>query len=195
METTSVGGNEKVLTKRGLTALDFDEDQQQQDVTVTEPRRPKNRRVTCVAPFSSDTTVRRSARISTYREIRKVKAASPMIIKKRARNMTDVISSYFDLSQTISKADHESTLLEMINKGALKELKMLPTVGPKTAYQIMSYRAVNGVFKNLSDLKKLPAMKGKSWDNFLEVSANIIFIQTSILIFFSFYLLKANMLK
>lgn len=186
METTSVGGNEKAFTKRGLTTLDFDEDQQQQDATVTEPQRFKNRRVTCVAPSSPDTTVRRSVRISSYREDQKVKSASPVIIKKRARNTTDVISSYFDRSQTITKADHKIAILKMINKGNLKQLILLPTIGAKTAFQIMSYRAVKGAFNQLSDLKKLPALKGKSWDNFLEVSDDIILFKRRFLILFFF---------
>lgn len=39
-----------------------------------------------------------------------------------------------------AKANHKQHVLNTLNTGDINVLKMLPTVGMKTAYQIMTYR-------------------------------------------------------
>lgn len=198
LETTSVGGNVQKLTKRVFVESDFDEDfdEVHQDCVVDVPKTHKNRRVTTVKTFSPRKNVRRSVRVATYRESQRNEVKSrvkPTIVnKKKAINLTDVVSSYFDRSQTVSRAEHESIILGMINKGGLKELQLLPTVGLKTAFQILSRRAVNGNFKTLSELQKLPAMNGKSWDKFLEVSVEFNQLESIFLTSFFFFHFQAN---
>lgn len=69
----------------------------------------------------------------------------------------------------LKKSDLKKAILEIMNTGRFNDLKALPKVGQKTAFQIISYRGLNGKFKTFDDLKEIPAMKGKAWGNFLEV--------------------------
>ena len=53
------------------------------------------------------------------------------------------------------KNQHATEVLKILNQGNLKELQILPQVGLKTAYQIMSCRATQGRFRTFKDLKRL----------------------------------------
>ena len=88
-----------------------------------------------------------------------------------------MIASYFDLS-TVNRGNsrksrlqnHKTAVLEVINSGSMKELQVLPSIGLKTAYQIVTHRVLNGKFKTITDLKGLACLKGKLWDKFLKVN-------------------------
>lgn len=77
---------------------------------------------------------------------------------------------YEEDMENITKSAHKKRILRVLNTAHFKEIKKLSTIGPKTAYQIVSHRAINEKFKDLVDLKKLPAMKGKMYQKFMEVS-------------------------
>lgn len=94
--------------------------------------------------------------------------------KKRQAVKNDIVTSYFtnlaENFKNISKKDHKNAVIEMINKATVKDLQKLPTIGSKTAYQLVSSRAINGNFKTLNDVKKALKLSEKAWDKFLEVS-------------------------
>lgn len=120
--------------------------------------------------------VRRSVRISSMQNIVNHKADKNMstapIRKQAIKNK--ILSGYLNNSassmKSVTKKDHKKAIMDIINTGSMKELQLLPAIGPKTAYQIVSTRAVKGKFKSLDDVKKGLMMKDKTWDKFLEVS-------------------------
>jgi DNA uptake protein ComE-like DNA-binding protein len=133
---------------------------------------------------------RRSVRISTMHDIRKTKENVMPAIKSQARKTivkNQIMATYLNKSSTslpkVSKKDHKDAVMDIINTGSVKELKMLPTVGAKTAYQIVSHRLVKGKFKTLEDVKKALMMKDKTWDKFMEVNSNLL-LKCSLLIFY-----------
>lgn len=144
------------------------------------PLRPSNSQ----EPSSHNLTVlpapavlpRRSDRISMMHDIRKSKEnVLPAIEYKVRKNKikNKIMATYLNKStsslQQVSKKDHKDAIMDMINTGSVKELQMLPTIGAKTAYQIVSHRLVKGKFKALEDVKKALMMKDKAWNNFMEV--------------------------
>lgn len=110
---------------------------------------------------------RRSTRISTYTEIVKKKHEhlKPPVQRTKKRDPSRISGT----PPQIKKSDHVKSVLATLNKGSQKSLQKLPTIGLKTAYQITTYRSINGRFKTIEDLKKVPAMKGKIWEKFVEV--------------------------
>lgn len=104
----------------------------------------------------------------------------------------EVVASYFEhkgntSAKKVSKGSHKEAILDVINTGSFKELQKLPTIGLKTAYQIVAYRSVNGKFKKIEDIKNVPMMVGKRWTNFLAVSFNSFnTIQLNVNLFFIF---------
>lgn len=157
------------LMTSDLEALD-----ENNEITVVEDRTLDNSRsetiINCPPP------PRRSARISMYKAIMSGNhfILKPAIKQNQSKSrVKNEVASYFNekaLSiRKITKSDHRQAILEIINKGTLKELKLLPVVGLKTAYQIVTYRTINGRFETIDDLKSLSALKGKLWQNFLEV--------------------------
>uniref|UniRef100_A0A8D8BV12 Kinesin-like protein Nod n=1 Tax=Culex pipiens TaxID=7175 RepID=A0A8D8BV12_CULPI len=99
------------------------------------------------------------------------KKAPPMTISNK------VIAGYFqtpgagggkkDAKMTASK--HGKAVLDLVNRGSIKEVQILPTVGLKMAYQIVTHRTINGKFKKIDDLSKL-FVGGKKWTKFLEAN-------------------------
>lgn len=71
--------------------------------------------------------------------------------------------------QKVTKNSHADEVLKILNGGNLKELQILPQVGLKTAYQIMTYRATKGKFKSFKDLAKLNWTE-KKVERFMKVS-------------------------
>ncbi|XP_055615677.1 kinesin-like protein Nod [Toxorhynchites rutilus septentrionalis] len=86
-----------------------------------------------------------------------------------------VIAGYFqtpggskkDPKMTANK--HGKAVLDLVNRGSIKEVRILPTVGLKMAYQIVTHRTINGKFKKIDDLAKL-FVGGKKWTKFLEAN-------------------------
>lgn len=137
--------------------------------------------------------VRRSNRISamataretTLREAALAEAEANVTIKRKPvkreikpKVKNQVIASYFDnkfnaTTKKVTKVNHKKAILDVINTSSMRELQNLPTIGPKSAYQIVAYRHVHGEFKKFDDIKKVPMIgTGKKWDNFLIVSFN-----------------------
>lgn len=82
-------------------------------------------------------------------------------------------------------------MLNLLNKGDMKAIQVLPQVGVKTAYCIIthrwelsprriflfffftfhiSYRSLNGKFKSFEELATAPFWRGKGWERFEKVS-------------------------
>jgi DNA uptake protein ComE-like DNA-binding protein len=106
---------------------------------------------------------RRSVRISIYKNLKQVVQA-----KETKKDKHEVANS--KASRKISKRDHRKSILDILNKGSLKELQLLPLIGKKKAYEISNFRNFNGKFKAVDDLKNLSAMNGKLWQNFLKAN-------------------------
>lgn len=54
------------------------------------------------------------------------------------------LAKYFECNESMvatgTADDHASEVLEVLNKGSMRELQILPGIGPKTAYQIILIR-------------------------------------------------------
>lgn len=116
--------------------------------------------------------VRRSVRISVYKENNKrMTIAEAKPITRKAKSDISLLAS-----KGASKADHNKFILDILNTRTHKELKQLPMVGVKTAFQIVTYRSVKGKFKKIDELKNLVAFQGtKTWEKFLKVKIDFLF--------------------
>ncbi|KAJ6638158.1 Kinesin-like protein Nod [Pseudolycoriella hygida] len=68
--------------------------------------------------------------------------------------------------QSLTKADHCKSVLNLLNKGDMKAIQVLPQIGMKTAYCIITHRSLNGNFKNFKELSRAPFWRGKAWERF-----------------------------
>lgn len=126
--------------------------------------------------------VRRSARISIYKENNEIKVQNE---KSKAKSIKVIHQENLPAKRT-TKSDHNKFILNILNNKHFKDLKQLPMVGMKTAYQIVTYRAINGKFKKIDELKNLVAFQGtKTWEKFLKVKFEKLFEQKYLSIFFS----------
>lgn len=84
------------------------------------------------------------------------------------------IASYFksreSIDPNVAKSKHIAAVFELLNTGSIKELQILPKIGHKTAYQIVTTRIMKGRYKTLKDIGKLPIWRGKQWNTFLEAN-------------------------
>ncbi|GAB0094524.1 Kinesin-like protein [Sergentomyia squamirostris] len=69
-----------------------------------------------------------------------------------------------------AKTAHKETILKIVNTGNLKQLQLLSQIGPKTAFHIITHRTLNGKFKSLNEMSKLPIWRGKTWNRFLQMN-------------------------
>lgn len=131
-------------------------------------------------PISKDRSVRRSTRISSVRSIYKTvppKESSATIVaaQKPLKRLKD---KFEETMPTVKKgqskndalAEHAKQIFKLFNSGSCKDLQMLPTIGQKTAYQIIVYRSINGKFKNFDGISKMPVWRGKGYERFKNVS-------------------------
>lgn len=107
--------------------------------------------------------LRRSTRITM--NIEKTK-------QKKLHDVVDGRITKHSSPKKITKKVHKENVFNTIKKGSLKDLKMLGTIGPKTAQQIMNFRQINGLLTTWDDFAKLPIWKGKAYQRFKE--ANLI---------------------
>lgn len=122
--------------------------------------------------------VRRSARLSSIPSRSDlVPAPEPLKKQTRRRNVpikNKQIASYFNSRESIdpkvTKSKHIEAIFELLNTGSIKELQVLPKIGHKTAYQIVTTRIMKGRYKSLKDIGKLPIWRGKQWETFLEAN-------------------------
>jgi Kinesin motor domain/Helix-hairpin-helix motif len=124
---------------------------------------------------------RRSIRISLLqaaRENKDDKNVKPINVVEPLRNkrLKKNIFAYYQQnltdgsSKNVSKKDHRTMILNLINCGSIRELQQLPTIGEKTAHQIVVHRAIKGKFQKLDDVKEGLKMKDIAWNKFLEVN-------------------------
>ncbi|XP_053948124.1 kinesin-like protein Nod [Anastrepha ludens] len=104
---------------------------------------------------------------------------------KSARNCVaslknSVIERYFGLDSKKAIANvkinkpniqkHRKAILDLLNTGSIKELQILPQIGQKMAFQLVTHRTLSGKFKNLTQLEKLPIWRGNSWIRFAQAN-------------------------
>nr|XP_014086071.2 kinesin-like protein Nod [Bactrocera oleae] len=65
---------------------------------------------------------------------------------------------------------HRAAVLDLLNSGSMKDLQLLPQIGQKTAYQLVTQRTLTGKFKNISQLEKLTIWRGNSWIRFAQAN-------------------------
>ncbi|XP_050332012.1 kinesin-like protein Nod [Bactrocera neohumeralis] len=94
----------------------------------------------------------------------------------------NIIESYFTTDRQKSSSHingkekksnilkHRAAVLNLLNSGSMKELQVLPQIGQKTAYQLVTQRTLNGKFKNISQLEKLTIWRGSSWTRFAQAN-------------------------
>ncbi|GJQ79414.1 hypothetical protein Trydic_g16273 [Trypoxylus dichotomus] len=107
---------------------------------------------------------RRSIRLSIKRSL-----ASTLTNQKNGRDSYRISrsSSVSKIAKKMEKVEmHKLNILQVLNKGDIKELQKLHTVGPKTAEQIYLFRKLNGPFKMVHDLEQI-LYQGKSYERFL----------------------------
>lgn len=74
------------------------------------------------------------------------------------------------MAQNITEEKHKSEVLKLFNTGTMKEIGILPAIGTKTAYMIITNRTLYGKFKSVEDFdSRIRPMKGKSLDGILKV--------------------------
>ena len=166
LETTCI--ESQLPTNRCLDTSEFDENSLF-NFTAPLPVKRSNRRVTSVVNDAAPS--RRSCRISLLREIRESKNSTKRKSLEKQKPVKTPLPSFLDRlsSRKFSKIEHQKEILDLLNTGTMNQLKLLPKVGLKTAYQILTFRTIQGKFKKIDDVKKVPGMKGKIWQNFLEV--------------------------
>lgn len=102
------------------------------------------------------------------------------IQKKKSNRRVSVIANYFETSRTTLsnttvksktkqnlKSKHKEGILRLLNIGTIKELQVLPRIGLKTGYQIVTHRILNGPYKNFKQLEKLPFWRGDEFKRFM----------------------------
>lgn len=127
------------------------------------------RRMTLIecSPDAGNTSRQQSSRISIRRD--SVTIAAP-ISRRRPTLVQSVSEPLMVLSKARTKKQaltlHKEFILKLFNTGNIKELQILPQIGLKTAYQIITHRSLNGKFKKIDDVGKMPIWRGKSWERF-----------------------------
>ncbi|XP_055384041.1 kinesin-like protein Nod [Condylostylus longicornis] len=110
----------------------------------------------------------------TETEIKKDKSSVAKNKNNDLKITNKTISSYFNnlsnKNKNTVKLKHQKAVLDILNNGTIKELQILPYIGLKTAYQIITHRTLNGKFKNFDIVSKLPVWRGKAWDRFKEAN-------------------------
>lgn len=61
-------------------------------------------------------------------------------------------------------------MLSYLNNASQSQMQKLPSVGPKAAHCIISFRGVEGNFGDLESLKLVPGLRKNFYDTFLKVS-------------------------
>jgi DNA uptake protein ComE-like DNA-binding protein len=122
---------------------------------------------------------RRSCRISAKAAVKENVAPEPksLAVKKSGRVAqlkNKVIAGYFHSNESmeqkgvgrVSKKAHKEAVLKLLNSGSIKELQILPTIGLKTAYQLITHRTLKGKFKGFDEISKLPVWRVNGWQRF-----------------------------
>ncbi|XP_037025615.1 kinesin-like protein Nod isoform X2 [Bradysia coprophila] len=112
---------------------------------------------------------RRSVRILQNAEKRKSIAPqlpSPPAPKRRRTTISKKARRESNIGEIVSKADHCKNVLNLLNKGDMKGIQVLPQIGMKTAYCIITHRSLNGKFKSFEEVAAAPFWRGKGWERF-----------------------------
>ncbi|XP_073828803.1 no distributive disjunction [Musca autumnalis] len=125
---------------------------------------------------------RKSVRLATHKESDETSLQSPIQTqtprnkktnKKSKDNslISQICDSSLSSSNTKSRLNkHRKGVLELLNKGSLKEIQILPMIGQKKAFQIITQRTLHGKFKSWNQVEKLPLWRGNEWKRFAEAN-------------------------
>jgi DNA uptake protein ComE-like DNA-binding protein len=163
--------------ERKIRALSGEE-QEEEEVIIMENE--KEERVIDEKATKVINPPRRSMRICQMKEIRANKdnknfkltdRVAPTIKRQTFKN--EIVAAYLSGTsgeiKNISKKDHKNAIMHVFNTGTLKNLQILPGIGQKSAYLIVTHRAVKGKFSSFEEIKKVLMMSEKKWQKFLEV--------------------------
>lgn len=117
--------------------------------------------------------LRRSERISMMAERAPlVDISVPNVQRKKPKSRKSTLHERFEKltigSSENAKSSHMEFVLNILNEGTLKDLQMLPMIGSKTAYQIYTYRLMNGAFEEIESLKNMPFWSEKTYHRFVK---------------------------
>lgn len=115
--------------------------------------------------------MRSSARIAKRRQTildGTSNVAEEVVLSKRRRHNNTNNDPL--VNPTGNKQRHTEYVLGLFNKGTLRELQILPMIGPKLAYQIIMQRSMVGRIRNMEDMAAMPIWRGQSWERFKTVS-------------------------
>jgi len=167
--------NRRLLTIDLTQASPFkaDEENKENEVDLFTAISPAQNKTVIQAPRRSIRILDRTVVEDKSNKTVKVKGKVSRPVKGKVIKNQIVATYYGQATENITKVtkhDHKAAIMEMLNTGSVKDLQLLPTIGAKTAYQIVSTRMVKGKFKTLNEVKKALMMKDKAWEKFLEVS-------------------------
>lgn len=60
-------------------------------------------------------------------------------------------------------------MLSYLNNASQSQMQKLPSIGPKAAHCIISFRSLEGNFGDLESLKLVPGLRKNFYDTFLKV--------------------------
>lgn len=117
--------------------------------------------------------LRRSRRISIMAERAPLADISvPNVQREKPKSRKSTLHEHFEKmtigSNENAKSSHMDFVLNILNRGTLKDLQMLPMIGSKTAYQIYTYRLTNGAFEKIESLKYMPFWSEKTYQRFIK---------------------------
>ncbi|XP_075155137.1 no distributive disjunction [Haematobia irritans] len=151
-----------------------------QQIDSAAPRRSSRRSI-----LQQYAEKRRSIRLASHQELNENSSLNlsmkqtPKNTKKtskstKSKSTNDSLISQICNSSSANKknslSQHRKAILELLNKGSLKELQILPMIGQKRAFQIITQRTLHGKFKNWKQVEKLPIWRGNEWDRFAEAN-------------------------
>ncbi|XP_011183412.2 kinesin-like protein Nod [Zeugodacus cucurbitae] len=116
--------------------------------------RRQSRKNKCVSTSSHPLSSLNNNIIESYFAIGSKKASSSINVKEKKSNIQK----------------HRKAVLDLLNTGSMKDLQLLPQIGQKTAYQLVTQRTLSGKFKNISQLEKLTIWRGNSWSRFAQAN-------------------------
>ncbi|XP_076264264.1 uncharacterized protein LOC143198741 isoform X2 [Rhynchophorus ferrugineus] len=72
-----------------------------------------------------------------------------------------------NMSSTQLIENRKKYVLDVLNRGDVKDIEKLHSVGSKTAEKIILYRQIKGTINKLSELSKIPQFPKQQFDNFM----------------------------
>lgn len=131
-------------------------------------------------PSRSVAPLRRSMRLSVCRtppnlnenKLRKQmmetrrKEAPPPTTRKKPESKFNLFPKEQKNKEKMKK-EMEKNLMKIFNEGEIKDIMQLPSFGQKRANSVITFRRMNGPFKEFNGIREIPIWSNKTWENFL----------------------------